>query len=572
MSTANDFKQNGSQFSGWHIQLREILGTAFDDNDIRTLCFDLNIDYDNLPGEGKTRKIIELINNNAHQGRIEQLIDYCSQKRPDFPWAEIRRAAVGNPSSVDTAPDKGRVPSAQNVPPTGPRSRKQTSGFSIAAIGCATFCCMAIGLFGVIWLIGNLPCLLNLPSCGQNQTATEPLAASHSVTKPVDSPPAVVPSMTFTQWTEKPNISLTPTRTTPPPAQPELTITTLDSAGDVGRYTSITRGGDGLGLIAYIDSSNHKLKAAHCSNTVCTKADIHVLDDAGEQYLAITRGADSLGLIAYRGIDGYLKAAHCHNVNCSAVTLSILDSSGGAANISIAVGYDGLGLISYRVYLGENTSHLKVAHCLNKECTGADTTDVDTDGIAGFYTSIAIGRDNMGLISYYNNTSGIYDLKVAHCTNTNCSTFELSVLDSIGVVGEYTSIAIGEDGLGLISYRDYTNHSLKVAHCKKTDCKEATTAKLDSSADVAWNTSIAIGTDNLGLISYFDNTNQDLKVAHCLNTACTSATYVTLDSAGDVGGFSSIMIGTDGFGLISYRDETNGDLKVAHCPNTLCSS
>ena len=33
-------------------------------------------------------------------------------------------------------------------------------------------------------------------------------------------------------------------------------------------------------------------------------------------------------------------------------------------------------------------------------------------------------------------------------------------------------------------------------------------------------TSITIGADGLGLISYFDSTNGDLKVAHCSNPFC----------------------------------------------------
>ncbi|MEE4270140.1 MAG: hypothetical protein V2I67_00600, partial [Thermoanaerobaculales bacterium] len=105
-----------------------------------------------------------------------------------------------------------------------------------------------------------------------------------------------------------------------------------------------------------------------------------------------------------------------------------------------------------------------------------------------------------------------------------------STLDSVGAVGGYSSIAIGADGLGLISYYDDTNVDLKVAHCDNTACSSATTATLDSVGLVGLDTSIVIGTDGFGLISYFDHTNDVLKVAHCDNTACSSATTATLDS------------------------------------------
>ena len=95
------------------------------------------------------------------------------------------------------------------------------------------------------------------------------------------------------------------------------------------------------------------------------------------------------------------------------------------------------------------------------------------------------------------------------------------MLDSDGHVGWDTSITIGADGLGLINYYDDTNNDLKVAHCSNTACTSATTSTLDSDGDVGWYTSITIGSDGLGLISYHDWANQDIKVAHCENTFCS---------------------------------------------------
>ena len=93
---------------------------------------------------------------------------------------------------------------------------------------------------------------------------------------------------------------------------------------------------------------------------------------------------------------------------------------------------------------------------------------------------------------------------------------------------------------------------------------------LDGSGNVGRFSSVTIGADGLGLISYYDATNGDLKVAHCSDSACTSATRTTVDRAGVVGQYSSVTIGTDGLALISYYDATNGDLKVAHCSNLFC--
>jgi hypothetical protein len=200
--------------------------------------------------------------------------------------------------------------------------------------------------------------------------------------------------------------------------------------------------------------------------------------------------------------------------------------------------------------------------------TANTLTTLDSSGYVGLCTSVTLGADGLGLISYYDGTNN--DLKVAYCSNAACTAATLTTLDSSGDVGAYTSITIGADGLGLISYYDVTNTALKVAHCSNAACTAATLTTLDNTGDVGQNTSITIGADGLGLISYYDVSNHDLKVAHCSNAACSAATLTTLDSVGTVGAYTSVTLGADGLGLISYCDYTNGDLKVAHCSNTFC--
>jgi hypothetical protein len=47
------------------------------------------------------------------------------------------------------------------------------------------------------------------------------------------------------------------------------TLTTLDSADEVGQDTSVTIAADRLGLISYYDATNGNLKVAHCSDLFC---------------------------------------------------------------------------------------------------------------------------------------------------------------------------------------------------------------------------------------------------------------------------------------------------------------
>ncbi len=70
-------------------QLRQHLIEYFDDEELRTLCFDLSVDYDNLPGRAKANKARELLSNLDQRGRISDLIKLCSTQRPNIPWQEI---------------------------------------------------------------------------------------------------------------------------------------------------------------------------------------------------------------------------------------------------------------------------------------------------------------------------------------------------------------------------------------------------------------------------------------------------------------------------------------------------
>jgi hypothetical protein len=353
--------------------------------------------------------------------------------------------------------------------------------------------------------------------------------------------------------------------------QPAFSRTILDSEEDVGWFTSIAIGADGLGLISYQDDANEYLKVAHCEDVACTSATITTLDNAGTvgKYTSIAIGADGLGLIAYYDrVNEDLKVAHCNDTTCTGATITILDNVGDIddPSISIAIGADGLGLLGYFDALNND---LKVAHCDDVACTGATITPLDSAGEVGSHTSIAVGADGLGLISYLDITNDA--LKVAHCNDAVCTSATTSTLESAESVGRSTSITIGTDGLGLISYYDTYHGELKVAHCNDAACTNASLAVIETGGDVGYYNSIAIGADGFGLISYLDIINADLKVAHCDDTACSSASLLTLDSIGAIGWFNAIAIGADGLGLISYYDFDNGNLKVAHCDDLTCT-
>jgi Collagen triple helix repeat (20 copies) len=198
---------------------------------------------------------------------------------------------------------------------------------------------------------------------------------------------------------------------------------------------------------------------------------------------------------------------------------------------------------------------------------GYARTTLDAGPGVGRASSIAIGVDGLPLISY----DGWHELKVAHCSNLACTSAIAVTIEGNDAPETYSSVAIGADGLGLIAYTYAVVDSLKVAHCANVACSEATLSTLGGSQHFAFNElSIAIGADGLGLIAFTDPKGLFPKVAHCENLECSEATITNLDPniLADQG--TSVTIGADGLGLVSYSAFRH--LKVAHCSNAACTA
>jgi hypothetical protein len=352
--------------------------------------------------------------------------------------------------------------------------------------------------------------------------------------------------------------------------------TNIDSPGSVGGYTAIVIGADGLGLISYHDYTNNVTKVLHCGNPACNGGNTSRSINSGLTN-AIAIGADGLGMIWY-GDPGLAKMrfAHCSNSTCSS---SYTDGEFTGSDPSIAIGTDGLALVSY---YDQVSGDLKVLHCDHITCLQIDLPyapiTLDSAGDVGKYSAITIGADGLGLISYLDTTNA--NLKVLHCGNSVCDTGNtITTVDSTGQPGSDTSITIGADGLGLISYYDVTNADLKILHCGNATCSSGNTiTTVDSSGNVGINAAIALGSDGLAVVSYYDATNRNLKALHCGNAACSSGNVATtVDMPNDAwngsddGYYTSIALGADGLMLISYYSQTAFDLKVFHCSNVTCT-
>lgn len=70
-------------------ELRRILAARFDESELRSLCFELGEDYENLPPEGKAGKARELVRYLERRDRIAELVETGKRLRPDISWPEV---------------------------------------------------------------------------------------------------------------------------------------------------------------------------------------------------------------------------------------------------------------------------------------------------------------------------------------------------------------------------------------------------------------------------------------------------------------------------------------------------
>lgn len=63
------------------VHLRQVLTQYYSEGELRTMCFDMGIDYESVGGRGKAEKVVELVAYAQRYGRLDQFAAYVRQTR-----------------------------------------------------------------------------------------------------------------------------------------------------------------------------------------------------------------------------------------------------------------------------------------------------------------------------------------------------------------------------------------------------------------------------------------------------------------------------------------------------------
>ena len=365
-------------------------------------------------------------------------------------------------------------------------------------------------------------------------------------------------------------------------ADPICGSTSPDTASSVGLNTSLALDASGYPVVSYrLNPANADLKVLHCGNADCTSGNsITSPDTAGDVGYDTSLVLDASGypVVSYWDVTNHhLKVLHCGNANCtSGNSITAPDSAGLVTGVqtSLALDASGFPVISY---FDSNTNDLKVMHCNDANCAGGNESiaSPDTAGVVGMYSSLALDSSGFPVVSYRKVDTGV--LKVLRCFDADCVDYEISPADWAGagaIAGYSTSLALDGSGNAVVAYYDSTNGDLKVMHCYNPGChadgEPGIITSPDTEGDVGRYASLALDGSGKPMVSYYDVTNGHLKVLHCGDADCTYGNIITsVDTADNVGAWTSLALDGSGDPVVSYFDATKMDLKVYHgCPTS----
>ena len=372
------------------------------------------------------------------------------------------------------------------------------------------------------------------------------------------------------------------------PAGTELmTSSNPDLSASNGAYSSMKLDSSGFPVISQYDPMSGDLRLTRCYDPACVVAHSNIVDDGGVDdvglYTSLALDGNEFPVISYYDLTtGDLKLAHCNDADCAGGddASNVVDPTSDRGTFSsLALNSLGYPVISY---YDATSNRLLLTHCNDTDCANGDDapggvvlTGEGTDDV-GQYSSMTLDLfDQLPTIAYYNATQA--DLKLVHCTNEDCSGAQTSVLvDGAGtLVGESLSMTLDLSSNPVISYFDADNLALAIARCDDVNCAAPTISLPLGGISGPLDTSISMDSvADVAVVSYIDSSGIEvaMRIVRCDDAACSSASSTTPETlVGELPMNTALVLDYNGNPTIARFDSSNSKLTVVHCTDPLCT-
>ena len=328
-------------------------------------------------------------------------------------------------------------------------------------------------------------------------------------------------------------------------------VTSPDTTGRVGASASLELDASGYPVVSYYDNTNDDLKVMHCNDPNCDGNDESITspDTDGDvgAFTSLALDASGYPVISYYDVtNGDLKVIHCNDPDCVGGDESIASPDTAddvGASTSMALDSSGYPVVSY---WDRTALNMKVLHCDDPDCTedGESITmpfESQRDRKSGGSNSLALDASGNPVVGYcisYLVYPDDCEMFVVHCNDPNCDgNDESTTRPGYGVTGGSISLVLDSFGNPAISYRwgspnlGHKLHDprLAVMRCNDPDCGGFS----DFSVVGSWAVSSSLALDASGypVVSYAGG--RGLNVLHCGDPLCVAGKPVPTVLVGD---------------------------------------
>jgi hypothetical protein len=235
------------------------------------------------------------------------------------------------------------------------------------------------------------------------------------------------------------------------------TYSTVDSAGDVGQFSSIALDSSGYPHISYYDDTSDNLKYAYKDASGWHTSTVDSTGNVGWYNSIALDDTDHPHISYYDATNLDLKYAYHDG---SGWNISTIDSTGDVG-FCTSIALENTTNYPHISYGGGEPLAMSLKHIYQDATGWRPVENVDTDQLVN-WTSIALDSNNHVHVSYLaRNAASAYSVRYAY---KDSSWHTGTVVDSIGSYGAwYTSIALDGSDYPHISYHHYNEGSLKYA-------------------------------------------------------------------------------------------------------------